>query len=336
MRNTFLKNGDLLNPDGSPKAFGCAFAPVINTNREYARPKLRLKEWDFYQISNDFCTLQVTFGHISYAGAINATLFTHDGHHRFALTIPLIFPCDSLKLPHSEDKFYNIKKYTSGMCAELYVSEEKRTISVTACNKRYGDCHINITLTPPKTDEGILVVTPFEKPNQFYHNYKQCCMPCEGEAVFGDFKTEFNPNDSFGLIDWGRGVLPYTHAWWWGNGSTLVDGNRFGFNIGVFGNNRFATENTLFFNGKAQKLADITYTRGNNYTDDYVFSETDGRFQMTMTPVFDNYTETNLIVAHNRCHQVFGKWNGTVILDNGTTLKIKDMLAFIEEARNRW
>ena len=35
-------------------------------------------------------------------------------------------------------------------------------------------------------------------------------------------------------------------------------------------------------------------------------------------------------------HQVFGKFSGSVILDDGSKLEIKDLLGFAEKVRNKW
>ncbi|NLC26410.1 MAG: DUF2804 family protein, partial [Fastidiosipila sp.] len=35
-------------------------------------------------------------------------------------------------------------------------------------------------------------------------------------------------------------------------------------------------------------------------------------------------------------HQVFGRMNGKVILDDGTVLKIKNLLCFAEDVHNRY
>ncbi len=66
------------------------------------------------------------------------------------------------------------------------------------------------------------------------------------------------------------------------------------------------------------------------------FLSQDGRFDMTMTPVYDHHTDLNLLVLRMNCHQVHGRWNGTVILDDGTKLEIRDMAAFCEYCENKW
>jgi len=329
------KQQELLDSNGYPIEFGCAFTPIIHTNREKAC-QFRLKEWDFYQISDESYTLQVTYGHVSYAGAINVCLFGYN-NERYEVTLPLIFPFGSLNLPPKADTPYHLFKHTKNFKLDItHSGEGERNITFRAKSTKHGDCSIDLKLTYPKTDEGILVVTPFKNKKHFYHNYKQNCWRAEGTIVMGGKTHTFTPPKAFGLIDWGRGVLPYIHSWWWGCGSTDMDGNRLGFNIGEFGDTHFATENTLFYNGKAHKLADIAYKKMGGYNDKMVFTSTDDRFEMVFTPIYDNYTNLNLLVAHNRCHQVFGYWSGTVILDDSTIIQVKDMFAFVEFAKNRW
>lgn len=333
MENKVLKPGKLLTSDGTPVAFGYNFKPVVSTNKESARPRLRYKEWDFYQLTGEKSVLQVTYGHVSYAGAINLVLFNYRGEKQ-EMTIPLVFPMDSLNLVPSAGDFCHYVKEAGKIRLEITVEPGKRVIKAVS-NAKKSPGEVNITLTYPKDDDGILVVTPFEKPNQFYHNYKQCCMKAEGFARIGNLQENFD--GVYALIDWGRGVLPYTHKWWWSNGSGEINGLRFGFNIGVFGDNCNATENTIFYDGVAHKLGNITYTRPDDFiSGDWEFVSDDGRFTCVMSPFYDNFTELNFLIAHNRCHQVFGKFNGAVKLDDGTTLKLNNLTAFIEEAQNRW
>jgi hypothetical protein len=103
------------------------------------------------------------------------------------------------------------------------------------------------------------------------------------------------------------------------------------------------TENTLFIsegeNLVAHKLEHVFLEKAegdDGWMKEWKFTSNDGRFEMTMTPYYDNYTTTRVVVAGNWCHQVFGKWNGYVVLDDGTKVEIKDMIAFCEYSDNRW
>ena len=35
-------------------------------------------------------------------------------------------------------------------------------------------------------------------------------------------------------------------------------------------------------------------------------------------------------------HQVFGRFNGTAVLDDGTVIEVKDMIGFAEKVHNKW
>lgn len=35
-------------------------------------------------------------------------------------------------------------------------------------------------------------------------------------------------------------------------------------------------------------------------------------------------------------HQIFGRFNGTVVLDDGTPLRVRDLMGFAEKVENRW
>ena len=35
-------------------------------------------------------------------------------------------------------------------------------------------------------------------------------------------------------------------------------------------------------------------------------------------------------------HQVFGRFSGTAVLDDGTVLEVKDLMGFAEKVENKW
>ncbi|NLJ89637.1 MAG: DUF2804 domain-containing protein [Clostridiales bacterium] len=332
MRNTLLENNKvLLDKSGRPLQYGYATTPTLATNNE-AINLFRLKEWDFYQISNEEFTVKITYGHISLAGVMSFEIFDYK-NNCYALNSLIPFPLRRLGFAPSANSNIVYTRDTKNYKARIEVEDGRRHFVFDVKNKTLGDCHVDISLTHPVDDEGILVVTPFWHPKKFYHNYKQSCMKAEG-TVFIDGKTFTIGDESLGLIDWARGNLPLKHKWWWGNGSKILGDDRFGFNIGGFGDTKYATENALFFNGKTHKLDDIYYNKVGKERID--FTSSDGRFEMKFKPIFDKVTDIELLYVDNICHQLFGYWNGYVVLDDGRKLDIKDMFAFVEFAKNQW
>ena len=225
------------------------------------------------------------------------------------------------------DKDFHIKfEYQDGC---------KRFILTTANKETPID--IDISLPWNKQKDKMVIATPFFKPGQFYLNCKEHYYDLKGHIRFGEQKVLINDTHT-GLLDWGRGVWPFHQEWFWGCGGDYQCGGRFGINIGWgFGDTSHASENMFFWNEKAYKLGELIVERDiNNYMAPWHFYTEDGIFDMTMTPIYDNYTETKVAFVNNHCHQVFGKYNGTVKLPDGTVLEITDMLAFCEHAENNW
>ena len=118
----------------------------------------------------------------------------------------------------------------------------------------------------------------------------------------------------------------------------------FGFNIGYgFGDTSAASENMLFYNGRAHKLSQVRFhipgddeKRTPDYMKPWTFSSDDGRFEMGFTPVLDRASCTDLKLLKSDQHQVFGRFSGKAVLDDGTALQIRDLPGFAEKVMNKW
>ena len=167
-------------------------------------------------------------------------------------------------------------------------------------------------------------------------------MRVSGQIRHREKEYRCSPAETFAVLDWGRGVWTYDNTWYWGSASGLADSVPFGFNIGYgFGDTSAASENVLFYGGKIHKpsrvLFEIPMKDGKeDYLSPWTFSSDDGRFEMTFLPVMDRSAKTDLFVICSDQHQVFGKFSGTVILDDGRKLAIRDLMGFAEKVRNKW
>ena len=167
-------------------------------------------------------------------------------------------------------------------------------------------------------------------------------MPARGKVVFDGKEYVFDEKNSFGVLDWGRGVWTYKNTWYWGSASGIAGGVPFGFNIGYgFGDTSAASENMLFFNGRAHKLSRIKFNipqkdGKDDFMSKWSFVSDDMRFEMEFEPVLDRAAKTDLKVLCSDQHQVFGKYSGRVTLDDGTILQITDFFGFAEKVYNKW
>jgi len=329
--------GPLLDDRGALAQRGYSTAPLLDYQRSAIKaPPWRVKEWDFYQVSNDDYCVQFTIGHASYAGQLTVTFFRFDDGLRYDRTATLMLPFGSLRMPASAA--LGVTASRQGVTIGFRVDDDGRWLRAeTTPTRDVPAMTASIRLGRP--GDALVIATPFHEYEQaFYYNEKINCLPADGFIEIGDDRFDFSPDTAFGLLDWGRGVWPFHTEWYWGNGSTIVDGVPFGFNIGYgFGDTSAASENMLFYDGVAHKLSAVTFDlAAGGYMAPKHFSSDDGRFEMDFTPVYDRETRTKLLFVDNECHQVFGRFSGTAILDDGRRIDVRDMMAFTEHAVNNW
>lgn len=330
----------LLNSRGSVEQPGWAKDLLFEYDRaDIKAPKFRIKEWDYYCILNDRAGVAFTIADNGYMGFVAATVFDFDKPAEISADLIVPFLLGRFKMPASSktgDVIFENKR----LSMKFLRQKESRTIEVL-----FPDFHKNqpltgkITLQQPDSYETMVIATPFPKnKHAFYYNQKINCLPAEGELTLGEGKIVFTPNDSFGVLDWGRGVWTYNNTWYWGSASGKIGNDLFGFNIGYgFGDTSAATENLLCFNGKVHKLDRVEFHIPNDdFLNPWTFTSNDGRFDMDFQPILDRHSNANLLVIQSNQHQVFGRFSGKAILDDGAIINVKDFSGFAEKVVNRW
>jgi hypothetical protein len=250
----------------------------------------------------------------------------------------LWFTFGKLRLPESSEKG-NCQYRGNGFDFLFERLEGQRRLSVSVAGFRDGDDLVaDLTLDCPN-DDTMVIATPWEnRPKAFYLNQKINCLPVSGNMKIGFETVKFDPADSFAVLDWGRGVWTYKNTWYWGSASGLIDGKRFGFNIGYgFGDTRKASENMLFYDGKAHKLDQIEFHLDPDaIMKPWHFTSNDKRLELKLDPMVDRQDHTDFVIIKNLGHQVFGTYSGFVVLDDGTRMEIRDLIGFAEKITNHY
>lgn len=332
---------NLLNSQGELNEPGWSRRPVqIYSRNDIKKRKTRIKEWDYYSVISNKHNIAVCFT-VSDLGYLEMESVSFlDFNRAFEHTQPVMapFPMGRLALP-STSKEGDIRVKNSKLAIEILVKNNKRIIRCDYPEFDSGKgLKVNITLDNP-TEDSMVIATPWaEDKKAFYYNQKINCMAASGKIEYDSKIYELCPDTDFGGLDWGRGVWTYDNYWYWGSGSGSVYGHRFGFNIGYgFGDTSAASENVIFYDGKANKIDDVTFNISDNFIDPWTFTSSDGRFEMDFVPIIDrnDYTSVaNLIVTDQ--HQVFGRMTGKAVLDDGRVIEIKDFLCFAEKVHNKY
>ena len=342
MQKEITSRTELLDKDGNLAVCGWARRNLFVYDRSLVKRRRRLKEWDFYQASDGDMLVQVNFFNIAIASAATAAVIDMRTGERAECASITLGTVNRLHLPEVSDKPNEFSYSKGGVSLRFVTTENSR--KVTFSGKAKGQpLTVELEMEFEPEDENITIVTPFKgMPDRFFLTTKHNCMPCKGRVTHGEKTYEFAPDRTFGVLDWGRGVWPHKNEWYWGNGATYIDGKRFGFEITwKIGDESNATETCLFFDGKAHKIGAVDVEKfpgtDGGWMKPWHFTSEDGRFDVTMTPFFDN--DTGVIVFGQlgmKTHQVHGLWNGYAVLDDGRRIDIKDMYAFCEYVVNAW
>ena len=341
MQHEITTAAPLLNEKGNLQEPGYAKKLLPIYRREDIKASaFRIKEWDYYLVNNGRYALALTIADNSYMGLDSISLLDFEEGWEITKSPMSVLPMGKVGLPETSvvgdvehgGKNYRIRYQNAG--------DGKRVLTAWMADfGPEGELSAIVELFD-EPEESMVIATPFKKAGHFYYNQKINCMRAKGAVYYGGKVYEFDPEDSFGTLDWGRGVWTYHNTWYWGSASYHIEGVPFGWNIGYgFGDCSAASENMLFYNGKAHKLSQVKFNIPGDEKDflsPWTFTSDDGRFEMDFVPVMDRASCTDVKLIKSDQHQVFGRFTGTAILDDGTVIEVTDFPGFAEKVENKW
>ena len=327
--------GDLNEPGWARHLF------PIYKREDVKASKLRLKEWDYYMITDGHIGLALTIADNGYMGLDSISFLNFDEGWEKTKSPMRLFPMGKTNLPEtSAEGASEISK--GGYAMAFYHEDGVRKLTFHMDQFLGKDAIEGMIELSDEPDESMVIATPFEKPAHFYYNQKINCMRASGWIELGEKRYELTKDRFFAVLDWGRGVWTYHNTWYWGSASGELDGVPFGWNIGYgFGNTDAASENVLFYDGKIHKLSEVSFNipqkdGKDDFLSPWTFTSDDNRFHMDFTPILDRASCTNFGVLKSDQHQLFGRFTGRITLDDGTVLPVKDFFGFAEKVENKW
>ena len=344
MQNELTQPGHLLDTNGKLAQVGWSRKPLLDCNLENANfyalrllQRFRIKRWDYYAVFTSNRFFSATIADLGYAG--NIFVYTLDfatGElHEEGLVIPFGSGISLERNPEAGEA-----SFTNGNVSLYFQADGgERRIKVHWAGFDNGrGIQADITLHSTPQHESMNIIIPIGE-KRFYDNTKINCMPADGFIKYGETRYVLNPKTCLGSLDWGRGVWEYQSFWNWASTSGfLPDGRTIGLNLGQgFGDLSKATENCVILNGRVHKLGAVRFDyKSSDYMQPWRFTDDENRLDLTFIPFKDRTARTNLGIIFSEVHQMFGRYNGRVILDDGSPLEIHDLIGFAEEHHARW
>ena len=342
-QHEITRSGPLLNPDGSLAQVGWSRQPLLDCNLEKARfyrlrflQPLRVKRWDYYGITTPSHFFSFTISDIGYLGMVFAYIvdFEARDYYEETLALPL---ARGVTLPRNsqegESRYIN---YTTSL--RFQAEPEARTIKVNWPAFGGATLSADARLALPPEHESMTIVIPIQG-RRFYYNRKVNCMPASGVIEAGGLRFELDPNTCLGNLDWGRGVWAYKSFWVWASASGfLKDGRRLGLNMGYgFGDTSAASENAFLLEGRIHKLGQVDFSYSSaDFMQPWKMRSPDGRLELEFTPMVERVAQTNLWVLASEVHQMFGRYDGWLVSDEGEKIQVENLIGWAEEHHAKW
>lgn len=342
MQHEITHSAPLLNESGSLREPGYAkrLLPIYR-RADIRAGKSRIKEWDYYLAANDHFAVALTIADNGYMGLDSISFLQFDERWEKTKSPMRVFPMGRTGLPETSAAGDTVIAGSGYGMAFRHVGNA-RVLTFRMEDFLAGMPIEGRLMLTEEPEESMVIATPFDQPRCFYFNQKINCMRARGQVQLGEKTYVFDPADSFGVLDWGRGVWTYHNTWYWGSASGQVEGVPFGWNIGYgFGDTSAASENMLFYGGKAHKLSQVRFhipqrEGRDDFLSPWRFTSDDGRFEMKFVPILDRAACTDVKLIKSDQHQVFGRFTGAATLDDGTVIRVRDMIGFAEKVENKW
>jgi hypothetical protein len=344
MQKELSQTGELLSPEGDLTQIGWSRQPLLDCNLEAAHfyhlkpfQRFRIKRWDYYAVFSPRGFFSATIADLGYAG--NLFVYVMDFKTGDLYEEGLVIPFGAgIELPRNStegDSYFKNEK----VLLDFRVTEQHRRVLVNWPGFHGGrGIQADIRLTCPPENESMTIVIPISR-KRFYYNRKINCLPAEGMIKYGDTTEILNSQTCLASLDWGRGVWEYKSFWNWASSSGfLPDGRKVGLNMGSgFGDCSNADENALILGNRIHKLEQVKfdYCPG-DYMKPWKFSDSEGRLDLNFIPFKERVARTRLGIIDSEVHQMFGRFAGKAVADDGEGIIIKDLIGFAEEHKARW
>lgn len=341
MQKVIVEEADILDDNGELIQTGWAKRLLLKYNRDKIKSSdLRIKEWDYYEITNQDYSLVLLIYDIGYFAQAQIDWVDFRKQFSTSSSKTILMSRGSLNFPPSSDEGdISFIKGNSKIIFEKKGNERIFTFNMPDFMDGQGISGKITLFQDPEMDTMVNVI-PFKNKKHFVYAQKINCMPATGKVKIGGDEYEFSEdNNSYACLDWSRGVFPYKVGWEWCTASGKVKGIPFGFNID-YGFGTESSKSMIFYDGKGHHLDEVVYKWDKkDLKKPWIFTSNDDRVNMKLEPVYLMICVFNVGFGKQDSTRLYGYFVGDVVLDDGKKIRIErsdNLLGFAEFDRYKW
>lgn len=315
---------DLCLPDGrlNPAAVGWSRRPLHRAN---LRGWGRAKRWEYWGVVTPTHIVGLVASSLDYAGVHSVYVLDRRTRAETGGEVVVPFARGTVLPPTSGAG--RVHAAGRGLAIDIDQRPDGSAIRATA-----PGVEVDLVVPLAPGHESLGVVVPWSR-RRFQYTVKDVGRPVRGTLRVAGTAHAISDEDSFAVLDHGRGKWPYAVRWNWAAGSGPGRAIQLG---GAWTDGTGSTENALLVGGRLHKIgADLTwrYDRGDWLRPWRISGD---RVDAAFHPFHERVARTNLGVLAGETHQCFGHFSGWAATDDGERVDLDGLVGWAEEARNRW
>lgn len=318
----------------NPAAIGYSRKPLINSN--LSGHFMRKKKWNYWCIYGEDIMFSASIRHMDYTVICSVYFVDYETQRFFEKTITVSLG-QRIHMPNQVLETVNFSN--DDMNIHLLHVQSETHMKVMIPNFDGEFLQADLQIEHPANDESLNVVIPWNR-QLFHHTAKHHTMPTSGFVKVGDRRYNFNSEDSYAVLDYGRGVWPRKASRQWAVASQRLGTQRIGLNFGgTWTDGTGMTENAVFVDGHMSKISEDVIFK-HDETDLMkpwnITSKFSPDVSLTFTPFLQRDANIKVGFVNMNGYQMVGYFNGFVHLDNGSCLTITQLLGSIEDHVAKW
>jgi hypothetical protein len=338
-QHEITSSGELLTSDGRLREPGWARRQLLHWDPARVADPSKLRQWDFFTLFDDTAAVNLTLVDLGFVRLCSVGVIDFADSTKYETSDFQEVAGDVLALSDAVEGTASFTEKDAAAPAMRFVTTaDTSQVAIDLPASLFGDAARGaFTIRRREAMPYLSLATPFdEDPHLFFYEQKIPGLSADGTLTRAG--RTWNFSGAAAVMDWGRGAWPPTATWRWAAASGVVDGATLAFNLGEgFGDARAATENLIVYADVAHKLGAVGWSHdASDPTRDWTFHSDDGRVALILHPRAKELGDLTLGDRYTKLQKAYGTFSGTLVLDDGRSLRVDGLPGFAEEEMLSW
>lgn len=296
----------------------------------------RRKRWEYWCVTSRTHALSITYADLDVVRLASAWFVDLETDERIEVSLPLP-PLVGTKLAPTVAGGDVV--VDAGLFSFAIREQPNATRLETSFRTPMHRLDAEVVVAKPEGHESLNVVVPFDD-ERFQLTSKHVARPARGLVVVDGRVHRFDDrNESFGALDFGRGIFPAHTTWNWSAAAGVVGDRVVGWNLGgKWTDGTGVTENGVFVDGRLHKLgADVRFEYDRAHpARTWRIASSCGCVDLELSPKHVKQVDALGAKLGAKLDLAFGTFRGRLYTEEGEAIEVRETVGWAEDFEARW